>query len=322
MPAHDETSPQPLELRQLRYFVAVAEAGQITLAAERLGIQQPPLSQQVRALERQLGVRLFTRHPDGTRLTDAGRLLLPEARRLVDGAALTERLMARVATGQYGQLRIAFTSSAAAHAFTPRLLRAFRNRHAGIALEISELNAADLTDAVVSERVHCGLLRVPVALPPGLVFERLLNEPVRLALPSDHALARGAGAARPRPVALRQLADDPFVLVRRPGAPGLYANLLALCEAQGFTPRIAAEVDRMMTALSLVAAGVGVTVVPASMAGLHPEAVVYRPLAEGARLDAPLTLVHRDGEDDGPLGAFVALATDSARRPATRARAA
>ena len=118
-------------------------------------------------------------------------------------------------------------------------------------------------------RLHCGLLRVPVARPAGLAFETLLREPVRVALPLDHPLAATAGGARRRPaVALAELAQDGFILVRRPGAPGLYANLLALCEEQGFRPRIAAEVDRMMTSLNLVAAGLGVSVVPASMQGV------------------------------------------------------
>ena len=302
-----------MEVRQLRYFLAVAETGQITKAAERLGMQQPPLSQQIRLLEEQLDVRLFNRHPKGSSLTDAGRLLEAHARRIVDDVEAAEHLMARVAQGRYGQLRVAFTSSAAAHAFTPRLLRAFRTRNTEIDLAIEELNAADLTDALVSSRLHCGILRVPVARPPGLVFERLVDEPVRVALPSDHPLAVSRGV-RPRPVALRQLMDEPFVLVRRPGAPGLYANLLALCEAQGFVPRIAAEVDRMMTSLSLVAAGVGVTVVPASMEGAHAHSVAYRPLAESARLDAPLTLVYREADHTGPVALFVELARRTAKR--------
>ena len=319
MAATADTPRHPLEVRQLRYFLAVAETGQITTAAERLGMKQPPLSQQIRALEAQLDVRLFTRHAKGTRLTDAGALLLDEARRIVGDVDAVERLMARVAQGQYGRLSVAFTSSAAAHAFTPQLLRAFRARHAGIDLEISELNAADLTEAIVAGRLHCGILRVPVARPPGLVFTPLLHEPVRVALPSDHPLALGR-SARPRPVALRQLAAEPFILVRRPGAPGLYANLLALCEEHGIRPHVAAEVERMMTGLSLVAAGVGVSVVPASMEGIHPHAVAYRRLAEGARLDAPLTLVHRADDTGRAVTMFTDLARQAARRHAAARR--
>ncbi|WP_395703309.1 LysR family transcriptional regulator [Aquabacterium sp.] len=312
-----------MELRQLRYFVAVAEAAHMTRAAEQLGIQQPPLSQQIRLLEQQLGVRLFHRHPKGMSLTDPGKILLEEARRILQEVASARQLMARVAQGRYGRLAIGFTSSAAAHAFTPEVLREYRARHAEVELEISEMNAADLTDAVAAARVHVGLLRVPVARPPGIAFETLLSEPVRVALPLAHPLAlrEGTARARARPVALKQLADDPFILVRRPGAPGLYANLLALCEAQGFVPRIAAEVDRMMTSLNLVAAGVGVTVVPASMQGAHAQAVVYRPLAEGGRLDAPLTLVYREDDCEGPAAHFTSLARRLAKRTQPRTRA-
>ena len=301
-----------MDLRQLRYFVAVADAGHMTRAAVALGIQQPPLSQQIRALETRLGLALFHRHPKGMTLTDGGRLLLDEARRILADVAAVEDRMKRVAQGRWGRLAVGFTSSAAAHAFTPALLRACRTRHPEIDLTISEMNAADLTEAVTDARLHCALLRMPVARPAGLAFETLLREPMRVALPLDHRLADGGGpeAVRaPAAVALADLRDDAFILVRRPGAPGLYASLLALCEEHGFTPRIAAEVDRMMTSLNLVAAGVGVTVVPASMQGAHPDAIAYRPLAEGARLDAPLTLVWR--EADGGTGAtahFIALA--------------
>ncbi|MFY9509587.1 MAG: LysR family transcriptional regulator, partial [Rubrivivax sp.] len=263
-----------MELRHLRYFLAVAEAGHMTRAAAALGIQQPPLSQQIKALEATLGLRLLQRHPKGVTLTDAGRLFRTEAQRQVDGMAALQDRMARVARGQEGLLAVAFTSSAAAHAFTPAVLRECRSRHAGIELRLSEHNAAEILDGVAAGRLHCGLLRVPVSQPAGVVMQTLLNEPAMLALPLDHRLLRASG---PRPLALEELRDEGFILVRRPGAPGLYANLLALCEAAGFRPRVVAEVDRMMTNLNLVAAGAGISVVPASMCGAHPHAIVYCP---------------------------------------------
>lgn len=294
-----------MDLRHLRYFVAVAEAGHMTRAAQALGIQQPPLSQQIKALEQELGLRLFLRHPKGVALTEAGQQLLDEARRLLaDAAALRERLQ-RMARGERGRLRVAFTSSAAAHGFTPRLLRECRHRYPEIALEVSESSAAEITEGLADGRLHAGLLRVPVARPPGLRFERLLSEPALLALPVDHPLLRGGPA---RPIAVHELRDEPLVLVRRPGAPGLYANLLALCEAAGFQPRIAAEVERMMSNLNLVAAGVGISVVPASMRGAHADAVVYCPLDGGARLEAPLTLAWREDHPLPAVATFVALA--------------
>jgi DNA-binding transcriptional LysR family regulator len=302
-----------MDLRHLRYFIAVAESGQMTRAASRLGIQQPPLSQQIRALETALGTALFLRHPKGVALTDSGRLLLGEARRIIANVAALEALMARVAKGLVGTLSVGFTSSAAAHAFTPATLREYRGLYPDVEVVLSEHNAAEITEAVASSRLHCGFLRVPVARPPGVLFETLLTEPVVVAVPIDHRLARKPGARRTL-VAPRDLHDENLILVRRPGAPGLYANLLAICEAAGARPKVIAEVERMMTSLNLVAAGAGVTVVPASMQGAHPHAIAYRPFRREVRLDAPITLVCREGELTRSVTMFMSLARSIAQR--------
>ncbi len=298
-----------MDIRALRYFAAVAETGHMTRAAEQLGIQQPPLSLQIKALERELGVLLFRRHPRGVALTDAGRLFQAEALRMLQDMEAMKQRMARVATGQSGTLAVGFTSSAAAHRFMPEALRAFRRAYPAVELQLREDNAAELTDALAAGRLHCGLLRVPVARPEGLVFETLLREPVWVAMPSDHRLALSLGkkgkAARPLPLA--KLCEEGIILVRRPGAPGLYADLLALCHLKGLRPRVVAEVDRMMTNLNLVAAGVGLSVVPASMTGVHAHAIAYARLADGGQLDAPLTLVSRAEEDNLPAQHFAAL---------------
>lgn len=296
-----------MDMRQLRYFVTVAETGHMTRAAALLGIQQPPLSQQIKALEQQLGMALLRRHPKGVALTDAGRLFLIEAKRLLQDFADMRERMAGLASGQQGQLSVGFTSSAAAHAYTPEVLRACRGRHASISLTLSEDNAAALIEAVAKAKLHCAFIRVPVARPEGLVFETLLSEPALLAVPLDHRLA-GDSKTRHRPVPLSELQDEPLILVRRPGAPGLYANLLSLCEREGVRPRIAAEVERMMTNLNLVAAGAGISIVPASMRGVHAHSIIYRSLAKAAALEAPLTLVYRAGEQAGPMATFLALA--------------
>lgn len=303
-----------IELRHLRYFLAVAGAGHITRAAEQLGIQQPPLSQQIKALENELGVQLLRRHPRGVEVTEAGRLFQAEAERLVaDVAGMRERMRA-FAQGIRGTLSIGFTSSAAMHAFTPEVLRACRSRYPEIQLQVSENNAAEITEAVAARRLHCGILRVPVAWPDGLRFETLLQEPSILAVPRDHRLARPAGSRR-TPVALRELQGESLILTRRPGAPGMYANLLAACAREQVAVRVAAEVDRMMTNLNLVAAGVGVSIVPASMQGTHGKAIVYRPLQRSAQLAAPLTLVYREDACAGPALTFVNLVRAAAQGP-------
>lgn len=298
-----------MELRHLRYFLAVASTGHITRAAERLGMQQPPLSQQIRALEEELGIALFQRHPKGVDLTDAGRELQGEAARLLADFDAVRARMQAFARGERGRIHVGFTSSAAAHAFTPEVLRLCRGRHPGIGLDVGENNAAEITEAVQTGRMHCGFLRVPVARPPGLVFETLLQEPALLAIPVDHRLARDTG----RPVALGELDGERLILVRRSGAPGLYANLLALCAQHGVQVEVAAEVERMMTNVNLVAAGVGLSIVPASVSGAHPEAVVYRAFEPAAQLCAPLTLVYRGTGAEGPVATFIALARELAR---------
>ena len=297
-----------IEIRHLRYFVAVAESGHITRAAETLGMHQPPLSQQIRALETEVGAALFRRHPKGVELTTVGRLLHLEATRLLgDFAAMQERVVDFV-QGKKGRISVAFTTSAAAHTFTPACLRLCRTRHPEIQVDVSEKNAAEITEAVLASRLDCGFLRMPVARPSGLVFEQMLVEDSVLAIPVDHRLAANAS----RPVDLKELEDERLILVRRPGAPGLYANLLAACARAKVRVELAVEVERMTTSLNLVAAGVGLSLVPASMQGAHAKAVTYRRFKDASRLQSPLTLVYREVDRGGPTATFIALAQELA----------
>ncbi|CAG2134030.1 LysR family transcriptional regulator [Cupriavidus plantarum] len=299
-----------MELRHLRYFLAVAETGSVTRAAEQLGIQQPPLSQQLKALETELGVTLFERQPRGVALTPAGTALLDDARDLFARIERMRTRMQRMARGDEGALAIGFTSSAAAHKLTPEVLRACRRQFPRVTLSLSERNAAEAIEQLADGKLSAAFVRAPVQFPDGVQFDLLLEEELVIALPLDHPLLRkrnAAGAAATTPVSLRELANDPFILVRRPGAPGMYGDLLRECEAQGFTPHIGAEVERMLTNLNLVAAGAGVSVVPASMAGLNRHGVAYCRMAEADRLRAPLTLAYRSADQDPALAALVAL---------------
>jgi DNA-binding transcriptional LysR family regulator len=227
--------------------------------------------------------------------------------------------MARVAKGVRGRLAIAFTTSAAAHLLTPRVLRVFRSLYPDIELSLSENNAAEITERIGSGILHCGFLREPVSRPPGLVFRTLLREPVLVAVPLDHRLAQKPRAGKNAAVALKDFQGENLILVRRSGAPGLYANLLALCAERGIYPNVVAEVERMMTNLNLVAAGAGISVVPASMQHVHAKTVAYRPLGKSLHLNAPLTLVYRAADYTGATAFFVELVTtttadsDSAR---------
>lgn len=310
-----------MELRQLRYFVAVADAGHITRAAERLGMRQPPLSQQIKALEAQVGQPLFRRHARGVTLTEAGKQLSNDARAILRDVAALEARLARSGSGVQGRLSIGFTSSAAAHRFTPAVLRACRQTYGGIDLALSEDNAAGILESLAAGRLDCGLLRVPIARPEGIAFEVLLREPLLVALPMGHRLLVSDGSRGAPILHLRELENEDLILVRRPGAPGLYAGFLDLCRAAGFEPQVAFEVERMMTNLNLVAAGAGVSVVPASMRGTHSHAIVYCPLADAGSLDAPLTLAYRGHELGGVLASFVGLARRVAPRFSGTARA-
>ena len=305
-----------VELRHLRYFIAVAEEEHFTRAAERLQIQQPPLSQQIRALEEELGFPLFRRHPRGAALTTGGVAFLAEARAILNSVQDGAARAARAASGAEGHLSVGFTSSAAAHAMIPHIMRAYRAAWPGVRLDCREGNAAELTEALADGTLHAAFLRQPVSRPEGIVFHTLLEEEMLLVLPTGHAaLARHQGRGVPR-VALGVLRDEQFVLVRRTGAPGMYADLVAACERAGFTPKIAVEVDRMLTNISLVAAGAGVSAVPASMRGFHEGSVVYCKIADGG-VAAPLTLACRAADPPPTLANFLAEAERLAQRPLT-----
>jgi DNA-binding transcriptional LysR family regulator len=286
-----------MELRHLRYFVVVAEEGHFTRAAERLGMQQPPLSQQIRALEQELGFDLFRRHPKGADTTPAGAAFLTEARAILANVQQAAVRAARVANGSAGTIALGFTSSAAAHPLIPAIVRAYRQAWPDVNLEFKGGNAAEVTEAIAAGKMHLGFLRLPVSGPPGVVFRPLLAEEMLLVLPTGHPLLQGWRGGDMPVIPLASLRDEHFILVRRHGAPGMYSNLIDACKRAGFDPHITAEVDRMLTNISLVAAGIGISAVPASMRGFHADSVVYCRIRDAdPALSAPLTLVTREDE--------------------------
>jgi DNA-binding transcriptional LysR family regulator len=317
-----------MELRHLRYFLVVADEGHFTRAAERLGMQQPPLSQQIRALEQELGFSLFRRHPKGADLTPAGATFLAEARAILDNVDQAAVRARRVANGSAGAIAVGFTSSAAAHSLIPKIVRAYRAAWPDVNIEFREGNAAELTEAIAEGKLHLGFVRRPVGAPAGIVYQPLVEEDMLLVLPVGHALLQGPGrdAGGMPLISLESLRDEGFILVRRRGATGMYANLIDACERAGFTLRIAAEVDRMLTNISLVAAGVGISAVPASMQGFHADSVVYCRIRDGGPgLCAPLTLVTREHDLLPAARNFVDMvaqvlegSTDSHARPASQ----
>lgn len=299
-----------MELRHLRYFVAVAEERHITRAAERLGIQQPPLSQQIRALETELEVQLFRRQPRGVELTEAGRTLLADARAIlaqVDHAVATTQ---RTARGEQGRIAVGFTSSAPFHPFMPRAIRSFRDSAPRVSLMLEEGGTSELVDALRQERLDVAFIRSPIPEATdeetGLAVQPLLEEEMLVALPTGHRLA---GAA---PLLLNALAGETFVLYRRPSGPGLYDSIIAACHRAGFNAQVGQEAPRIMSTLSLVAAGLGVSLVPDSLQRLRIEGVTYRRL-KASPLKAPLNLAHRRHESSTAVRRFIDLVLATAK---------
>ncbi|MEI9983806.1 MAG: LysR family transcriptional regulator [Aliidongia sp.] len=306
-----------MELRHLRYFVVVAEERHITRAALRLGIQQPPLSLQIRQLETELGTSLFTRTARGVVLTAAGQAFLEDARAILASVDRAAARSVQIARGHQGRLSVGFTTSAILHPFVRRVMRAFRETYPAIELDPHEGNAATLTRSVATGTMAAGFLRIPVDRPPGVAFVELLSEELLAVLPIGHALSGGSDA-----LDLSQLAQENFILVRRPGAPGIYENVIAACRAAGFEPSIAAEVPHMLTNVNLVAAGFGISIVPASMREISLHDVQYRRLRATPLLTAPLTMAFLADNDDPILANLSALTRDLAEREGGQVTAA
>jgi DNA-binding transcriptional LysR family regulator len=297
-----------MELRHLRYFIAVAEEGHITRAAERLGMQQPPLSQQIRGLERELGVQLFRRKPRGVEMTDAGRALLEDARAIlahIEHALATTR---RTARGEQGRIAVGFTSSAPFHPFVPRVIRAFRETFPLIDLTLEEGGTTELIEDLRHERLDAAFIRTPIADPMGITINPLLEEAMLVALPSAHPLVAGDAA-----LALSALAAETFIIYRRRSGPGLYDAIFAACHSAGFSPLIGQEAPRIVSTLNLVAAGLGIAIVPASLQRMQMDGVVYRRLGGAAQPRAPLLLATRRLDTGAAIRRFLDLVKLTAR---------
>jgi len=263
-----------VELRHLRYFVAVAEELSFTRAAERLHIAQPPLSTQVRNLEAELGVELFDRSRRQIALTDAGELLLDEARVLLVQVEQALSATRKAGTGETGRLTIGFIPSASTSTL-PAHLRAFRGRYPGVELFLRELPPDELV-----AQLHAGALDVCFLYLPfdddRLEQVVVAREPLVAALPEDHRLAGSE-----RPLAMRSLRDEPFVLPARHHMPGLNARVLDTCRRAGFAPEpVQRDVWLMQTVLGLVAGGLGVALVPSSVQHLNRTGVSFRRLQD------------------------------------------
>lgn len=291
-----------MELRHLRYFVAVAEEEHITRAAQRLGIQQPPLSQQIQALEQELGVTLFTRSPRSVKLNAAGKVFLGEARKVLAGANEAVQRVRDFDLGKESTLRIGMTSSSSINNKTLEIIRTYRVANPLVTMKVEEGANHDLLLAVEQEVLDMVFVRTTTERYPALVDICVDLEDVLVALPRDHRLADA------KSIRLEQLAEDSFVRFRQINASGIWDLLEAACERAGFIPHVTDETPRILSAIHMVAGGFGVTVLPRSLSSFHNPSVVFVPLASETAFQIPLTMAYRRYADAQAAERFVSTA--------------
>ena len=258
-----------MELRHLRYFLTVADEGSVTRAAERLHISQPPLSQQIKELERMVGVPLFERTSQGMTLTAAGMAFRTEAQRSLQAAQDARQAALRASQGHTGTLRVGFTTSAAFHPAVTGSLQSFRSAWPEVQVLLEESNTTRLSEALLSGTLDAAFVRPGSQAPGALRLQPFKDEPMKVVLPASHPLA---GQRR---IALHRLAKEPFVLFPRSVGPGLHDAVVQACRDAGFEPLRGPETLQLSSVINLVAAGMGVSVVPDSLTQIQLPGVRY-----------------------------------------------
>jgi DNA-binding transcriptional LysR family regulator len=303
-----------MELRHLRYFIAVAEELHFTRAAERLHIGQPPLSHAIQVLEADVGARLLERTKRWVRLTEAGKLFLADARRILALAEQAAETARRAERGEAGELRIGFTYSTPLTPLFAEVINRYRQEFPLVTLTLHEMATLRQLDAIGERTLDLGFIRPPeVALPPAIKLTGLREDPLVVVLPTGHALAAQSE------IAIRELEDESFVMYPPGAGTGIYPQIYRLCRAAGFTPRIGQTAGEASTIIGLVAAGSGVTLLPASFDRIHMDGVCYRPISD-PEATTMLLLAQRGGEHAPLVDAFVALVTDAVKPKPASAR--
>ena len=292
-----------MELRHLRYFVTVAEELHFGRAALRLSIVQPSLSQQIRQLEDELGFPLLYRTKRYVELTDAGKVFLVEARRVLAQVQEAKRTAQRAYRGEVGRLVVGYISSST-YDLLPVMLRIYRERFPDVEVALRELTTQEQLRALEEENIQVGLLRLPISA-PLLNVEVVRREPIVCVLPEQHPLATHER------IEVSLLANEPFVLQASQRGGGYYAQLMNLCLAAGFIPNVIQEVTEMHTIISLVAAGMGVSLVPLSSQNIRSQGVVYREL-EGTPTLTEMAVAWRRDAHSALVQNFLAVASETA----------
>lgn len=285
-----------MELRHLRYFVAVAEELHFGRAAVRLHMTQQPLSQQIRQLEVELGVQLFHRTKRRIQLTEPGKVFLAEARQLLLKAAQAVEVVRQVAQGESGRLGVGF-SGFATYSVLPKVLRIFRERFPRVELDLEEMTTSAQVQALQDGQIHLGLM-IPPVHDATLVQELILQEPFVVVLPETHPLANQPSLALPA------LANESFILVSRHLEPGYYDQCISLFQHAGFSPKVVQKASQKQTILGLVSAGMGVSLAPASIRNIRRTGVVYTEL-NTSMSQVELAAVWRQDESSPVLRTFL-----------------
>jgi DNA-binding transcriptional LysR family regulator len=292
-----------MELRHLRYFIHVAEELHFGRAAKRLGVSQPPLSQQIQILEQEIGARLFERTNRRVELTEVGKLFLPEARAALDQVTHAFEVARRAHRGEIGELTIGMTASAPFTGAFAKAILTFRQRHPDVRLTMSEMPSPLQLDALASGSLQIGFIRGAQLpdMPASVTATEIYEDRLVLVMREDHPLAQSGEA-----ITMRDLAEEPFVFYARGLGAGFHEQWLSLCHRAGFEPKIAQEVHELSTLLGLIAAGLGISAVASSLQALQVEHVVYRPL------DAPdaatkMWLTHNKKKPSQSCKAFIDL---------------
>ena len=290
-----------MELRHIRYFLAVAEERHFTRGAAKVGIGQPPLSQQIKDLEVEVGAPLFRRLAHGAELTPAGEAFLDVVKEIPGLAERATKAARRAARGETGSLRVGFTASSAFNAVVPGTIRAFRRAYPDVDLTLEEANTTRLVASLQDGFLDAAFLRPGAAGTEAFQLRLLSEEPMAVALPASHPCAAS------KDVDLSDLRADPFLLFPRPVSPMLYDSVIGACRKAGFDPVIGQVAPHMASIITLVAAELGVSIVPASMSQLQVAGVAYRAIAGEAPI-ARLALAHRRGETSPIVRNFAARA--------------
>ncbi|MCJ2876633.1 LysR family transcriptional regulator [Rhizobium pusense] len=260
-------------IRQLWMFLAVAEEQHFGRAAKRLGMSQPPLTEQIKVLEKALNLTLFERSRRGTVLSPAGAAILPAVRQFAGQVERLEQVVREVAAGQSGVLRIGAINAAMLET-VPTILAKLKAQHPNLTVYIQEIDSAEAVPALEAGDLDLAFARIEGEVGPGIATMPLTEDRLAVALPADHSLA-----ALPR-VRLQSLAKEPLVMSSRKVSPVYFDMLTAVCRSHGFAPRVLHEVRSVASQIAYVGCGQGVALVPASMSRLAPENVVLRPLKE------------------------------------------